>query len=234
MKTCVITGATSGIGKATAIELSKLNDYDRIVILGRKKEELEQTQKLMDISKKISYKILDLTELKKIPNIVKEIIKENETIDCLINVAGYTEPAPLLTTSIENLKTTYDVNVFAPIILMREVVRYMKDNKDGGKILNVASTAGMTPRPGWLSYASSKAAIISASDTLSHELEEYNIRVYCVSPGRCATALRKKLAPDEDPTTIMQPQEVSSIICSLISNNEQCLDGQNIVIRKKI
>ena len=212
MKTCVITGATSGIGKATAIELSKLNDYDRIVILGRKKEELEETQKLMDISKNITYKILDLTD---------------------INVAGYTEPAPLLTTSIENLRTTYDTNVFAPIILMRETVRYMKDNKDGGKILNVASTAGMTPRPGWLAYASSKAAIISASDTLSHELEEYKIKVYCVSPGRCATALRRKLAPDEDQTTIMQPKEVAKIICSLIKIKENCLDGQNIVIRRK-
>ena len=233
MKTCVITGATSGIGKATAIELSKLNDYDRIVILGRKKEELEETQKLMDISKNITYKILDLTDLNKIPSIIKEIIKENETIDCLINVAGYTEPAPLLTTSIENLRTTYDTNVFAPIILMRETVRYMKDNKDGGKILNVASTAGMTPRPGWLAYASSKAAIISASDTLSHELEEYKIKVYCVSPGRCATALRRKLAPDEDQTTIMQPKEVAKIICSLIKIKENCLDGQNIVIRRK-
>lgn len=51
--------------------------------------------------------------------------------------------------------------------------------------------------------------------------------------GRCATALRKKLAPDEDPTTIMQPKEVSKIICDLVSTEEQCLDGQNIVIRKK-
>ena len=51
--------------------------------------------------------------------------------------------------------------------------------------------------------------------------------------GRCATALRKKLAPDEDPTTIMQPKEVSKILCMLASSEEHCLDGQNIVIRKK-
>jgi len=124
------------------------------------------------------------------------------------------------------------VNVFAPFMFMRECVKYMKDK--GGKILNVASTAGMTPRPGWLSYASSKAAVISMSQTLTAELAEYGISVYCVSPGRCATKLRKRLAPDEDPTTIMQPEDVAEVICNLISPNEKCLDGQNIVIRKAI
>ena len=66
---------------------------------------------------------------------------------------------------------TYKVNVFSPFLLIRESVKYMK--KSGGKILNVASTEGMTPRPGWLSYSSSKASIISMSQTLTDELSEY-------------------------------------------------------------
>ena len=130
------------------------------------------------------------------------------------------------------MEMTYKINVFSPFILMRESVRYMK--KNGGKILNVASTAGMTPRPGWLSYSSSKASVISMSQTLTDELSEYGIKVYCVSPGRCATKLRKRLAPNEDPRTIMQPIEVAEVICDLISDEECCLDGQNIIIRKQI
>ena len=106
--------------------------------------------------------------------------------------------------------------------------------KQGGKILNVASTAGMSPRPGWVSYASSKAAMISISQTLTEELAEYGIKVYCISPGRCATNLRKKLAPDEDPHTIMQPEDVARIICNLIGQGGNCIDGQNIVVRQKI
>lgn len=93
--------------------------------------------------------------------------------------------------------------MFAPVLLIRECVKYMKQNEGISKILNVASTAGITPRPGWLSYASSKAAVVSISQTLAEELAEYGIKVYCVSPGRCATALRRKLAPDEDQTKIM-------------------------------
>ncbi len=106
--------------------------------------------------------------------------------------------------------------------------------ESGGKILNIASTAGMTPRPGWLSYSSSKAAVISMSQTLTEELSEYGILVYCVSPGRCATKLRKRLAPNEDPSTIMQPNEVAEVICDLISDKENCLDGQNIIVRKQL
>ena len=68
------------------------------------------------------------------------------------------------------------------------------------KILNVASTAGITSRPGWLAYASSKAAVVSMSATLADELAGSGIKVYSISPGRTATELRRKLAPEEDPT----------------------------------
>ena len=160
------------------------------------------------------------------------LLNEMGNVACLLNIAGYTDPQPLLATSLESFDLTYRVNVYAPFVLIRECVKYMKQT--GGKILNVASTAGMTPRPGWLSYASSKAALISMSETLTAELSEYGIMVYSVSPGRCATKLRRRLAPDEDPSTIMQPEDVAEVICNLMNPDEKCLDGQNIVIRKKM
>lgn len=179
----------------------------------------------------VDFYSIDLKETEKIPEIIKEIAEKNNDIEALYNIAGYTDPQPLLTTSLESFELTYKVNVFAPFVLMRECTRYMRSK--GGKIINIASTAGMTPRPGWLSYASSKASVISMSQTLTNELAEYGIKVYCVSPGRCATKLRTRLAPDEDPTTIMQPEEVAQVICNLMDPKECCLDGQNIVIRKQ-
>lgn len=233
MKTCIITGAGDGIGRATAIELSKSGFYDAYALLGRNIDALNKTIASMkngaDICKKV-YEI-DFENVEKIPDVVNQVCADFHSVDCLLNIAGYTEPQALLSTSLENFQITYKVNVFAPFMLMRECTKYMK--RKGGKILNVASTAGMTPRPGWLSYASSKASVIAMSQTLTEELAEYGIKVYCISPGRCATKLRKKLAPDEDPATIMQPNEVAQIICQLIDPAENCLDGQNIVIRKK-
>ena len=117
--------------------------------------------------------------------------------------------------------------------MCRECAKYMKKNNDVSKIINIASTAGSTPRPGWSVYAMSKASIIEMSATLTEELAAYGIKVYCLSPGRCATELRRKLAPEEDQSKIMQPQSVGEEIARMASKKETCLDGQNIIIRKK-
>lgn len=235
MRTCIITGCGDGIGKATACTLSKTDFFDSYALLGRNKEAIMETIRLMkNNSGKIQaeYYEIDFSQPEKIPYVMEQVLKEFQSIGCLLNIAGYTEPLPLLSTSLESFDYTYKVNVYSPFMLIKECTRYMKS--DGGKIINVASTAGTTPRPGWLSYASSKAAVISMSQTLTAELAEYGIKVYCVSPGRCATKLRKRLAPEEDPSTIMQPEDVADVICKLVSPEEQCLDGQNIVIRKRV
>ena len=233
MSVCIITGPGSGIGRATAIQLARRGYYDSFALLGRNAEEIQRTmQEMRKYNGSVRFFQIDFSSPEAIPALVQDIHESMGEIVALYNIAGYTDPQPLLTTSLESFDQTFRVNVYSPFLLMRECVKYMKSR--GGKILNVASTAGMTPRPGWLSYASSKAALISMSQTLTEELSEYGIMVYCVSPGRCATKLRRRLAPDEDPSTIMQPHEVAEVICNLMDPKERCLDGQNIVIRKKL
>ena len=233
MSVCIITGPGSGIGRATAIQLARRGYYDSFALLGRNAEEIQRTmQEMRKYNGSVRFFQIDFSSPEAIPTLIQDIHESMGEIVALYNIAGYTDPQPLLTTSLESFDQTFRVNVYSPFLLMRECVKYMKIR--GGKILNVASTAGMTPRPGWLSYASSKAALISMSQTLTEELSEYGIMVYCVSPGRCATKLRRRLAPDEDPSTIMQPHEVAEVICNLMDPKERCLDGQNIVIRKKL
>lgn len=233
MSVCIITGPGSGIGRATAIQLARRGYYDSFALLGRNAEEIQRTmEEMRKYNGSVRFFQVDFSSPEAIPVLVQDIHDSMGEIVALYNIAGYTDPQPLLTTSLESFDQTFRVNVYSPFLLMRECVKYMKSR--GGKILNVASTAGMTPRPGWLSYASSKAALISMSQTLTEELSEYGIMVYCVSPGRCATKLRRRLAPDEDPSTIMQPHEVAEVICNLMDPKERCLDGQNIVIRKKL
>ncbi|MGE6258197.1 SDR family oxidoreductase [Heyndrickxia sporothermodurans] len=231
-KTCVITGASRGIGRAIAVSLSSREDITNFILVSRTEDGLHETANQMKRGKNVECHTIDLTDYKEVEKLISSVGNRYGSIDLLLNVAGFANPKSLLETSIDDWETTYKINVHSIFYITKEVVKFMK--RTGGKILNVASTAGMTARPGWLAYASSKAAIISMSETLSEELSEYGILVYCISPGRCATELRKILAPDEDPTTIMQPEHVGEVVEHLLSDNGICLDGQNIIVRKQV
>ena len=231
-RVCVITGASQGIGRAAAIRMAAEPDITHLILVARNREGLEETKRMVGATRaKVESIAMDLADLAAIPALVKGIHERCGSIDLLLNIAGYAEPKSLLDTTDENIRTTYAVNVFSMLAMIRESVRYMRGRP--GKILNVASTAATTSRPGWIAYASSKAAVVSLSQTLADELAGTGIKVYTVSPGRCATELRQKLAPEEDPSTIMQPSQVAEVIASLLRGGENTLDGQNIIVRQQ-
>jgi short-subunit dehydrogenase len=231
-KTCVITGASQGIGQAAAIRMSRDRTVTGIALIARNAEGLRDTAAQMDhTGKEIRCYPYDLGDLDGIPGLMRRIDDEFGSLDILLNIAGYADPQSLLDTTNDNIVRTYTINVFAMMVLIREAVRYMYDRPS--KILNVASTAATTSRPGWLTYASSKAAVVSMSTTLADELAGTGIKVYTISPGRCATDLRRILAPEEDLSTIMQPSQVADVIATLVDDRENTLDGQNIIVRQK-
>jgi 3-oxoacyl-[acyl-carrier protein] reductase len=82
-----------------------------------------------------------------------------------------------------------------------------------------------------LTYSASKAGLIAMSEAMREELALLGTRVVCISPGRCATDLRKVLAPDEDPSTIMQPSSVADVVAVLASETGRFIDSQNLVVR---
>lgn len=231
-KVAVITGASQGIGRATAIRLSHEPDITGLALIARSGERLAETREAIGPGTEVELYPYDLADLDGIPDLVRSIRARFGTIDALCNIAGYAEPKALLDTTTENVVRTYTINVMAMIVLIREAVRAMQHHP--AKILNVASTAGITSRPGWLAYASSKAAVVSLSSTLADELAGSGIKVYTISPGRCATELRRVLAPEEDMRTIMQPEEVADVIAKLLDDSESILDGQNIIVRKQV
>jgi 3-oxoacyl-[acyl-carrier protein] reductase len=232
-RTALLTGASQGIGRATAIRLSRDPSIDNLVLVARSQEGLDATAAACDANEvDLDLIAYDLADLDGIPDLVARIFDQHGGIDVLLNVAGYAEPKSLLDTTAKNLVTTFTVNVFAMLILTREVVRYMQGRPT--KIVNIASTAGITARPGWVAYASSKAAVVSLSQTLSEELAGTGVKIYTISPGRTATELRRKLAPEEDPSTIMQPDAVADVIAMLVGEGERTLDGQNIIVRQQI
>ena len=232
-KVCIVTGASQGIGRAAALRMSQEADVSTMVLIARNADGLAETAAAIDPEaatvRTIPY---DLGDLDGIPDLVRDIHDEYGRMDVLLNIAGYADPKALLDTSSANVVTTFTINVFAMLVLTREFVRYMQGRP--AKILNVASTAGITSRPGWVAYAASKAAVVSMSQTLADELAGTGIKVYSISPGRTATELRRILAPEEDGSKIMQPSAVAEVIATLMRDDERTLDGQNIIVRQQI
>lgn len=197
-------------------------------------DNLEETRTLMrerNATTEILVYDQDITEYDRVRDeIVDRTYARFGSVDILLNVAGFAQETAFLDTSIEVFKRTYEINVFALFAITQAVARHMQAS--GGVIVNIASTSGSTPRVDWLAYASSKSAVICISRTLAHELKDYDIKVSNVSPGRCATAMRRSLRPDEDERKIMQPGSVGAIVAFLVRNPECNVDGQDIVVRQ--
>lgn len=232
----IVTGASRGIGRAIAVELSSRGLS--VVAAARSREGLEGTLELMNAARPndtVRHLAIaaDLTEEREVERVFAAAVEAYGSVDALVNNVGYVEPVGILELTLDNWNTTFAANLTTTFLCTREFVRMRKHL--GGRIVNIASTAGMTPRPGWSAYAAAKAGVISFSRTMAEELKPYGIRVYCVAPGRTATDLRRRLAPDEDQTEILQPDAVARFVGFLITGAEsEFIDGQAIVIRKPI
>lgn len=227
----LITGASRGIGFATATAALK-HGAEKVVMVARASSQFDyavkQLKSLVNDDNRVIAIQADLSKSEGVAIVIQQLVELNIEIHHLVNNAGYTKPAPLHEATITDFKMTMSVNVYAPFLLIQQMMRL---NFGLQTIVNIASTAGIRGRPGWLSYSASKAALIAVSETLREELEPYGVNVVCLSPGRCATDLRKKLAPDEDPSTIMQPSQVSDVIMLSLSKLGRLVDSENIVVR---
>lgn len=226
-KVIIITGASKGIGREMAISLSESGA--KIVLASRNKERLE------DVAKSIKGPCLiqqvDIKNEDSVKSLMENTVSQFQKIDVLINNAGYVEPLGLLDMTLGQWNDMIDTNLTGTFVCTKHAVKYMK--KQGGKIINIASTAGMTARPGWSAYAASKAGVINFSLTMAEELRAYGIKVFCICPGRTATNLRRRLAPNEDPLTIMQPQAVVDVVKYCLSSQADVIEGQPILVRER-
>ena len=219
-KVAIITGASRGIGAAL---VKGLSDSGMIVVLAsRNKKQMQSVSN--SLQNEYSIVQTDVRDELSVKNLVSYVFKKYKRIDVLVNNAGFVEPLSLLEMSKETWDNTIASNLTGTFLMTKEVVRIMK--KNGGKVINIASSAGLSSRPGWSAYAASKAAVINFSLTMAEELRDFNIQVYPICPGRTATDLRKKLAPNEDPTTIMHQGAVVESVRFCLSNNANTTEGQ--------
>lgn len=233
-KTALITGASRGIGYETSRRLLKNEEVSCVVMIARPSADFsegvaELTALAEESGKRVLSWTVDVGDRTALRRLIPEIYASAGNIDILVNNAGYTNPVPLHQVEFDDFERTMAVNLYGPFTLIQDLLHL---GNEFGLIVNIASTAGINGRSGWLTYSASKAAVINMSQVLREELAIYGTRVACISPGRTATALRKVLAPDEDPSTIMQPQHVAQVIEMLASPVGQYVDSESIVVRQ--
>lgn len=233
-KTALITGASRGIGLETSRRLLANEDVQTIVVLARESDAFTESIRELETiaapnNKRVVSRAIDVGDRAALQALIPELSQEVGNIDILINNAGYTNPVPLQQIDFADFERTMAVNLYGPFTLIQDLLHL---GNEFDLIVNIASTAGITGRSGWLTYSASKAAVINMSQVLREELAIYGTRVVSISPGRTATALRKVLAPDEDPSTIMQPQHVAQVIEMLASSVGQYIDSENLVVRQ--
>ncbi|WP_416838917.1 SDR family oxidoreductase [Haloferax sp. DFSO52] len=178
-KTVLITGCSSGIGRASA--LGFLDEEWEVYATARNPADIETLGE-----RGANIATLDVTDQGDVDRVVDRIVDEQGRIDCLVNNAGYGQMGPLEDVPTEMVHKQFDVNVYGPHRLIRAVLPHMRSQGDG-TIINVSSVVGRVSFPGGGVYAGSKFALEAMTDALRAEVEEYGIDAVLVEPGPVET-----------------------------------------------
>ena len=187
-KTVCITGCSSGIGRAAAYAF--LDEEWQVYATARNPADIET---LGDAGCHIG--TIDVTDPDDVERVVGRIIDEEGRIDALVNNAGYGQHGPLEDIDDDRLHRQFDVNVFGPHRLVREVLPHMRE-RENGTIVNVSSVAGRLAPPGMGAYSASKHAMEGYSDALRVEVEPFDVDVSVVQPGPVQTSFRERVGDE--------------------------------------
>lgn len=232
-KVTLVTGASAGIGKATAQLFAKEGAVVYAVDINSLEwfsEEKKEGETIVPVQ-------LDICDFIAVKNAVMAIKKEYGRIDVLANIAGLISYELMPMIDYDKFRKMLDVNVVALVHLMSLVSRIMS-RQQSGSIINMASMVGQKGSKGQLSYAATKGAVIAATKSAAKELAENKIRVNAIAPGmvgseRFKAVLEEKFAQkinDVPFGRLAEPDEVASLCLFLASDHSSYITGQIIGI----
>jgi NADP-dependent 3-hydroxy acid dehydrogenase YdfG len=194
-KVVVITGASSGLGEATARHLSA---GGASVVLGARRTNRIQSlaNELNDGGGKALAITTDVTELDQIKKLVDKAVEEFGRVDVMLNNAGLMPFSPLERLKVDEWDQLIDVNIKGVLNGIAAALPYMKEQKSG-HFINVSSVAGHVVVPGGVVYCATKHAVRAISEGLRKEVKPYNLRTTIISPGAVATELPDSISEDD-------------------------------------
>jgi NAD(P)-dependent dehydrogenase (short-subunit alcohol dehydrogenase family) len=253
MRTALITGAGTGIGRAAALRLSK--DGFAIALVGRRAQPLERVaEEIQQHGGKTLAIAGDVTQLDQVESIVHRTTEAFGRIDLLLNNAGAAPRVPLAQLTAQQWQETLAVNLSAAFYVTRTVWPIMvrqhksplthareespsarKSTAEGGIIVNVSSMASRDPFSGLGAYAAAKAGLNMLTLVTAREGHDVGIRAISIAPAAVETAMFRGVVGEEQVPgdIIMQPDDVAQIIADAVSGSLRFCSGETIFVHRR-
>jgi len=243
-KSALITGGSRGIGEATAIAFAKAGAD--VAVTSRKLPELERVAgEVTKLGRKAMALACHVGRVDQLQPVVDKVVAEFGKIDILINNAGTSFYMPAIELNEKGWDSVLNTNLKGLFFLSQFVGRVMKEN-GGGKIINVASTAGVRAQVPTIHYSISKAGVIMTTAALAKEWAPFNIRVNCIAPGAIDTAIydamfaplpedqrdqaKKNAAGNIPMKRAGDPREIADTMLFLASDASSYITGQTLLV----
>ena len=237
-KRILITGASSGIGRQTAIHCSMMGA--NVVLVGRNIERLNETSNHLT---KGEHKILaiDVTDFDAVETQLKELVSHFGKLHGLVNAAGISTTLPVKMLKVDKMKSFFETNVISAINLARIFTSKQIVADEGGSIILFASVMGMVGDAGKTIYSATKGALISATKSMAIELASKKVRVNSISPGVVVTPMTDNAVYSQDdearqhvvalhPLGLGQPADIANACVFLLSDASRWITGTNLVV----
>src|SRR5271170_5468403 len=235
----LITGALSGIGRATAVAFA--NEGARVVISGRKEDESKKLlAELRKLGAEAEFVRSDVRREEDVRNLVDKTVERFGRLDVAVNTAG-TEgvPGPITEQTAESYAATFDTNVLGTLLSMKHELRVMLPQKSGS-IVNISSTFGHTGAPGASVYSASKHAVEGLTKSAALEAAGTGVRVNVIAPGPIETAMLDRFTKTEERKAglastvplrrVGKPEEIAQAIVFVSSGKASFITGASYLV----
>ncbi|MDW0222102.1 MAG: SDR family oxidoreductase [Nitrososphaeraceae archaeon] len=231
--TALVTGSGRGIGRETAILLSKKGF--KLIICSRNQNEIDSVVKEIKSfgNDRILARECDVSVSSQVNRVVNEALDIYGRIDVLINNAGISYVKKLIDTTEEEWDNTLDINLKGSYLFAKAIVPHMiKHNY--GIIINVSSGAGKIGFKDISAYCASKFGMIGLTESLAREINNYNIRVMTICPGQVATKMQKDIDSqyyELNKNKMLHPRKVAEKIADMIFSDKEYPNGVSVDLR---
>jgi NAD(P)-dependent dehydrogenase (short-subunit alcohol dehydrogenase family) len=212
LRHALITGASRGIGRATALAFAKLGVSS--ILVGRSLKDLEAVaDEVRDLGAEAKAICLDLSEVSTIQSSLAPVLETVDALDILVNNAGMGYTANLIDTPLQDWQQVIDLNLTAPFQCVQAVLPIMRAQQHG-TIVNIISVAGRQAFPEWGAYCASKFGLMGLTKSLAQEERAFGIRAVALCPGAVNTPLwdTTTVQADFDRSLMLSAEDVANAI----------------------